>query len=245
MMESNPQYENEPIAGSADVLTDKMDTAVRHGFVRKVFSIVGVQLLITSAIAFPFVAYHESAKIFIQQNQALLTIAMLIPIILICYSFCDPSVTREYPKNYFFLLMITLAFGLIVGVTCSMYTTASVLAAAGITACITLSLIGFACQTTYDFTGFGPYLFCALMCLCLTSFILMFVPYSRPVEIVYSGLSALLFSFYIVFDTQMIVGGKHHRHRFAVDEYCFAALNLYMDIINLFLHILRIMGERR
>lgn len=83
------------------------------------------------------------------------------------------------------------------------------------------------------------------MVLCLVSFVMMFLPYSRPMEVAYSGIAALLFSFYIVYDTQLICGGKHSRHRFAVDEYCFAALNLYMDIINLFLHLLRIMGDRR
>ncbi|CAD7938202.1 unnamed protein product [Amoebophrya sp. A25] len=55
-------------------------------------SLVGVRLLATAAIAFPFVAYDASA--FIQNSQVLITIAILIPIALICYSMCDPSVAR-------------------------------------------------------------------------------------------------------------------------------------------------------
>lgn len=61
----------------------------------------------------------------------------------------------------------------------------------------------------------------------------------------YSGASALLFSMYIVYDVQLIVGGKHKQHQFSLDDYCFAALNIYLDIINLFLHLLRLFGERR
>ncbi|CAD7956332.1 unnamed protein product [Amoebophrya sp. A25] len=157
MMSAANESDDMPLQYSdADILTDKLETSVRHGFVRKVMSLVGVQLLVTAAIAFPFVVYDASG--FIQNNQVLITIAMLIPIALICYSMCDPSITREYPKNYCFLAAITLAFGLIVGVTCSMYTTSSVLMAAGLTGGITISLVAFACQTSYDFTGFGPYL---------------------------------------------------------------------------------------
>ncbi len=49
---------------------------------------------------------------------------------------------------------------------------------------------------------------------------------------------------YIVFDTQMMLGGKH-KYSLSPEEYIFAALNLYLDIINLFLFILSIIGSSR
>ncbi|CAK0798661.1 unnamed protein product [Prorocentrum cordatum] len=52
------------------------------------------------------------------------------------------------------------------------------------------------------------------------------------------------FSAYIVFDTQMIVGGTH-KYQFSVDDYAMAAIMLYIDIIQLFVHLLRIFGNRR
>ena len=64
-------------------------------------------------------------------------------------------------------------------------------------------------------------------------------------NILISGFGSLLFSFFIVYDVQLIAGGKHQKMRFGLDEYAFAALILYMDIINLFLHILSLLGERR
>ena len=50
---------------------------------------------------------------------------------------------------------------------------------------------------------------------------------------------ALIFSLYIIYDTQMMMGGKHE---YALDpeEYIFASLNIYLDVINLFLYILMI-----
>ena len=41
-----------------------------------------------------------------------------------------------------------------------------------------------------------------------------------------------------------MMGGKH-KYSLSPEEYIFAALNLYLDIINLFLYILRIIGAAR
>ena len=49
---------------------------------------------------------------------------------------------------------------------------------------------------------------------------------------------------YLVVDTQMMMGGKH-KYSLSPEEYIFAALNLYLDIINLFLFILTIIGAVR
>ena len=42
---------------------------------------------------------------------------------------------------------------------------------------------------------------------------------------------------------RLIVGGKHKAYRFGIDEHVFAALNVYSDILNLFVRILRIFGK--
>lgn len=70
-----------------------------------------------------------------------------------------------------------------------------------------------------------------------------FAPVPHGIRLVYACLGVLLFSFFIVYDTQLIVGGAH-KHAFDIDDYCFAALNLYLDIINLFLFLLQIFGAR-
>ena len=63
-----------------------------------------------------------------------------------------------------------------------------------------------------------------------------------PTELIDKAISvggALLFSLFIVFDTYMMM------HKLSPEEYMLAAINLYLDILNLFLHILRILGDRR
>ena len=50
---------------------------------------------------------------------------------------------------------------------------------------------------------------------------------------------AIIFSLFIVFDTHMLM------HKLSPEEYIVATINLYLDIINLFLHLLRLLGERK
>ena len=66
----------------------------------------------------------------------------------------------------------------------------------------------------------------------------------RYTMIGYGSAGALVFSLYIVYDTQLMMGGKH-KYSLSPEEYVFASLNLYLDIINLFLYILMIVGAAR
>ena len=61
----------------------------------------------------------------------------------------------------------------------------------------------------------------------------------------YAGMGAMLFSMYIVYDTQLIMGGKSRQFQYSLDDYCIAALNIYVDIIQLFLYLLQLFGDRR
>merc|ERR1719336_2525204 len=118
---------------------------------------------------------------------------------------------------------------------------------AGLTAAVYAGLTVFAFKTTSDFTGSGPYLFGALLSLIGWGLLLLvFGMTGVPIEwgiMLYDVFGVLTFVGYIVYDTQLIIGGEHKSHQFTVDDYIFAALNTYLDIVQLFLHILRLMGK--
>lgn len=232
--------------GYGDSLGDSLDVNVRHGFIRKVFSIVFAQLLFTSLIGTPFVMYQREIIQALSPGgfQAILIGVMVLTIGTICYMSCFPEVGRKYPTNYILLGIITSCMGVMTGIISAQYTVVSLLAVMAMTSAITFCLMLFATQTKYDFTGMGPYLFVALIVLSIFGFVLIFW-HSHIAMMIRAGLGALLFSFYIVYDTQLIVGGKHKKHEFSIDDYVFAALALYMDIINLFLFLLELFGERR
>ena len=61
--------------------------------------------------------------------------------------------------------------------------------------------------------------------------------HSETFELVYAIAGALLFSAFIVFDTHMLM------HKLSPEEYILASINLYLDMINLFIEILRILNS--
>lgn len=145
---------------------------------------------------------------------------------------------KSYPTNLLFLSLFTFAEAYTISVIVSFYNANIVFNAVVLTGGIFVFLSLFACQTKYDFTSWVPYLYGALWGLVLFGFMFMFLPYSSTGELIYGGISAVLFSAYILVDTQMIMR-KHH-----VEEEIAAAISLYLDIINLFLAILRILNSQ-
>jgi len=141
--------------------------------------------------------------------------------------------------NLFFLAGFTALEAYSVAVIVSFFDTKIVLQAVLLTAGIFVGLTLFACQTKYDFTSWMPYLFGGLWALILFGFVAAFFPYSSTTELIYGGLAALIFSGYILVDTQLIM---RHYH---VEEEIAAAISLYLDVINLFLAILRILNSQQ
>jgi len=208
---------------------------IRMQFVRKVYAILSVQLIATailSSVSF----YSDSYKNWIQTNQWMMWVSMFGAIGFMLLTYWK---RKSYPTNLLFLAGFTGLEAYAISVIVSFYQTKIVLQAVLLTAGIFVALTIFACQTKYDFTSWMPYLFGGLWALILFGFMAAFFPYNSTVELAYSGIAALIFSGYILVDTQLIM---RHYH---VEEEIAAAISLYLDIINLFLAILRILNSQQ
>lgn len=231
--------------GAPGSYSDFMDKAVRRGFIRKVYLILTAQLLVTFGLTFLFVL-NDNVKTWVKANPGFMYAAIAVQFAAIIALACCGDVRRRFPGNYILLGVFTLAESYLVGAISSYYDTNAVLIAMGICAGVTFALVLFACQTRIDFTGCGAGLYAVLM-----SFVIMGIlmaifrgSHNNVMNCLYAGIGAAIFSLYLVYDTQIIVGGKH-KYKISTEEYVFAALNLYLDIINLFLYILRIVGAAR
>eukprot|EP00386_Alphamonas_edax_P004359 GDKI01013802.1.p1 GENE.GDKI01013802.1~~GDKI01013802.1.p1 ORF type:complete len:281 (-),score=55.57 GDKI01013802.1:29-871(-) len=228
-----------------EALNGQMDLIIRHGFIKKVYGILSAQLLLTFIIAAP-ICFSTNVQLWLAKNFWLFILALVFNFGTLIALTCFPSVARNYPTNYILLTIFTCAEGLLVGVATAYYSATSVILAVIITLGVVIACTVFAFQTKYDFTGAGGYLFVGSITLLLFGIIAGITAGSVPIlQTVYAWLGAFLFSMYLVYDTQLIVGGKHHKFQFGIDDYVFAALNLYMDIIQLFMFILKIIGEER
>jgi FtsH-binding integral membrane protein len=204
-------------------------------FVRKVYAILSVQLVATAVLS--SISFFNSAyKDWIQSNQWMVWVSLFGALGFMGLTFWK---RKSYPTNLLFLAGFTGFEAYSVSVIVSFYQSKIVLEAVLLTAGIFMALTVFACQTKYDFTSWMPYLFGGLWALIMIGFLAAFFPYNSKAELAYGVVAALIFSGYILVDTQLIM---RHYH---VEEEIAAAISLYLDIINLFLAILRILNSQQ
>lgn len=106
--------------------------------------------------------------------------------------------------------------------------------AAGLTGAMFFALSGYALMSRKDFSFMGGFLFAGLIMLIVASLIGVF--FNIPgMSLALSVVTALIFSGYILYDTSRIINGGE-------TNYIMATVSLYLDILNLFLALLRILS---
>lgn len=92
----------------------------------------------------------------------------------------------------------------------------------------------FALKTKKDLASMGKILFVSLIVVVIASVVNIFL--GNPLlQVAIAGVAAILFSAYIAFDTQNIIRGRY-------DSPIMAAISLYLDVYNLFIALLQILG---
>lgn len=217
------------------------DRNVRRAFIRKVFMVLTLQLTVT----FSFVAiftFVDDVKAFVTEHVWTYYVSYAIFFVALIVLSCCGNVRRRHPWNLIALSILTLCMSYMVGTIASFYDTEAVVMAVGITAGVCFTVVCFSLQTKNDFTSCRGVLFVCLMVLFIFAILCIFIR-NKILHIVYASLGALLFTCFLAVDTQLLLGNK--QLSLSPEEYVFAALNLYTDIINIFLYILSIVGKSR
>ncbi|XP_011182293.1 protein lifeguard 1 [Zeugodacus cucurbitae] len=215
------------------------DKYVRHAFITKVFGIIAVQLMVTFAIIFTCI-YVDEIQDFLADHHWLMWVALGAVFVIMIPIACCEGVRRSFPLNFILLILFTLAESFLLSFLAIKYSPDTVLYALGITTLVVLVLTVFAMQTAIDFTSCGAILLVGSIILLIIGLVAIFVP-SRTLMIVYCSIGIVVFSFYLIFDIQMMLGGNH-RYQISPEDYIFAALSIYIDIVTLFMYILSLMG---
>ena len=142
--------------------------------------------------------------------------------------------------NYFLLLTFTLSESYLVGFISAAYDPLTVALAAILTALTTLAITIYSLTTSSDFTFASGALYMFGVVLLGCTLMAIFLPNHHILRVVISGVSVVVFGLYLIFDIQMIVGG--HYVEFTIDDYVLAAMQVYLDIVMIFLHLLRLIG---
>ena len=213
---------------------DACEAAVRQGFLRKVFGIVAAQLAVTAAMS-ALAMYEPHVQYLALGSPNLLMISFLASF---GFLFAAHAHKDSHPTNLYMVLGFTVALGWSVAVTCARFQAAGygllVLEAVGLTSSVTAALTVYTLKSGADFSYLGAGLGSALWVLILGGLVAMLTG-ATAMHFALAVGGACLFSLYIVYDVWEI------SKRLSPDEYVSAAISLYLDIVNLFLHILRIL----
>ena len=212
---------------------------IREGFIVKVYGILACQLLLLFLIVllgFINSTFHE--LLLTSKFIYILTFILFIMCILIIIF--NPSLLQKVPINYIILFIFTFSYSWWIALYTINFSPSIVLISIFLTLVTVVTLTIYAQMTKNDFSVIGGILINSFVLLFSCSLVLIFVDISLfNVIMVFFGL--IIFSLYLLFDVQLIIGKG--QIKYGEDDYIFAALNLYIDIIGIFVRILELVGN--
>ena len=218
----------------------EIERKLRNGFIRKVYGTIFFQLLITTAIVY-YVMTNESIMNYMFQNTNLIFLPLILSIGIMLILVCTQA-SQQVPLNYILLIAFTLLEAFMVSFTTIYFDPISVLACAGMTMIIVFGLSMYACFTKRDMTMMGGFLLSFSLILIFLGIIGIFFR-SYFYQMFLDSLGVLLMSLYLIYDTQLVIGQK--KNFIEMDLYILGAMMIYLDIISLFLKILRLLGKKK
>jgi FtsH-binding integral membrane protein len=211
---------------------------------------MGIALFISGLAAF-LVGNSPLLLGLITMNPIVALAVMLSPMVFALASnlgVISPSISVTGMKIYLF------TYATILGISLStiflLYTRQS-LAITFLTTSLTfgaMSLYGY--RTNKDLSGLLPFLYMTLMGLLITVIFNVFFR-SPPLSYLTSFVGVIIFVLFTAYDIQNIKSLYNNRHAIGIDNETLnklavrGTLELYLDFVNLFLHLLKFLGKRR
>ena len=224
-----------------DKTEEQIQQKLRLGFIRKVYGIIAFQLLITTVVIY-FTVTSKVIQQFMVLNPALMYLFLAGAILTEIPIFCCQSVANKVPLNYVLLLIFTACESYLVAYITIFYEPTSVLMCAGITFAIVLGLTIYAIFTKTDVTMCGGALASFSIILIILTIIGIFYT-SLFYQALVNSCGVFLFSIYLIYDTQLVIGNK--KNFISTDSYIIGALMIYVDIVALFIRILKLFGKKK
>lgn len=207
-----------------------VSTKERILFIKKVYSLLALSML-TAAVG----AYLGAGPLYMLVAPNM----MLFFILQIGLIFFASYAARKPGLNMIALFSFTTLSGLTLG-PLLMRVGPTIAAEA-----FALTAITFVCLSLYvvyskkDFSFMSSFLMTGLIVIVVGGLVNMFFIQSGLMHFVMSGASVLLFSGFILYDTSNIL------RYYGTDEHVSATLALYLDVLNLFIALLSILGIMR
>jgi len=207
-------------------------------FIKKVYAILTFQMAITVAFCVGGMFWPPLQNALISFMRIRYgTLLIFIPaIISLCCLQCNKA---NYPLNYMLLICFTVLMSISIAGICALYQAAGmgilILQAFVITMGTFTGLSLYAMYSGQDFSWMGGMLSMGLFGMIAFSFFGMIFGFSGG--IFYSMFGVFLFCGFILYDTSRVL------RIYGPDDALIASIELYLDILNLFLYILEILSR--
>jgi len=210
--------------------------AERATLVRRTYGLVFLSILATMA-GTAFTLVQPGLFNAVAAHPFITMIAAIIPL------FMAQRSAREFPKN----LVLTFLFTFVMGVAIAPGMYLAERAAPGVViqaGALTFAAFGalslYAVFSRRDFSAWGAFFFVGLIVMLVASLLNLFLQ-SVAIGLFLSAVGVFVFSELLVFDTWRIVRSG----AYGQDDYVYAAVTIYLDLLNLFMFILSLLGGRR
>lgn len=206
----------------------------RATLVRRTYSLVLVSVLVTMVGA-SFGLNQPRLMAAVAQHPFIAFFASLAPLLLATRKKTD------FPFNIGLVLLFNFVMGVIISPALFIYgrTQPGLIGQAAV---LTIGAFGiltiYAFVSRRDFSAWGSFLMVGLWVLIGTMLLNLFFR-NQAVDLWLASVTVLLFSGLLVFDTWRL------RNFYGPDEYVGAAVQIYLDLLNIFMAVLRVLGNRR
>jgi FtsH-binding integral membrane protein len=213
-------------------------------FIYRVFGFMAIALAITAATAY-YVSTVPAISLQFQQPMTLFGVFILQITFVLILSFFIRQLPTAVAIILFFLYAISLGFTL--SIIFLVYAQASIYTAFLVASSMFAAMALYGYFTRTDLTVFGNMLFMALIGLIVGLLVNMFLR-SPLIDYILSVIGVIVFTVLTAYDVQRIkqlaqqlMADRETMNKIAV----LGALTLYLDFINLFLYLLRLMGREK
>ena len=209
--------------------------AERATLVRRTYGLVFLSVIIT-VLGTAFAFSQPSLMAAVARHPIISMLALFVPLIM------AQRAARDFPKN----VILTGIFTFVEGIFIAPFLYMAERNAPGVSgqaALLTLGAFGvlslYAVFSKRDFSAWGSFFIVGLVVLLIASVINMFVASAAAGLWIAAG-GVLVFSGLLVFDTWRIVRSG----QYGQDDYVLAAVTIYLDLLNMFMFIITLLGGR-
>eukprot|EP00928_Gymnodinium_smaydae_P018580 TRINITY_DN17076_c0_g1_i3.p1 TRINITY_DN17076_c0_g1~~TRINITY_DN17076_c0_g1_i3.p1 ORF type:complete len:250 (-),score=44.51 TRINITY_DN17076_c0_g1_i3:106-855(-) len=218
---------------------------VRIDFVRKVYAVVAAQIIFTAAVVVLCVRGPLGAPILrlVSRHANAYRWGMVVSTTAVLFGLMANK--KKFPCNLCLLTSFTVIMSLNVGGVCAIIAAAGlealVVQSAVITALLFSAITVYTFKSKKDFSILGAILFPLALASVAFGLLGLFFPilHTGVLGLLSSFVGALIFCAYVAFDTFRIM------HQLGPDDYVEGAIQLYLDIVNLFLYVLDLLVKMK